>query len=126
MELTITPEDITGVPDDVDVARTVFAYARSIAPCIVSLDPESDDGLQAIAILRGVQAEVTGRGNRQVSSQRIGAAAVTYRDVSSAFTVDDRAGLRALCAPQTGAGGPQGSFPDPSREVARLWPESYS
>ena len=105
-----------------DDALRVLTYARTIAPTLDAL--EGDGRLAALAILRGVAAEVVTRGSRMVESQTIGPARVKYTSVSSAFTADDRAALRALCA-QPFAGMPAGSFPRGSA-VGNVWPEVYT
>ncbi len=119
----LTPADFPFAVGE-DVARRILAVARTIAPCLDSLPDESEEKKTAIAILTAVGAEVVARGSRQVASQRIGPAAVVYRDVGSAFTDDDRSALRGLCAAATRApGDPVGSFPKPSRSLERMWPE---
>lgn len=107
---------------DEDLAREVLVIARSIAPCLSTLSEESEEGKNAIAILKRVFKEVTARGLRSVKSQRIGSAAVEYTSVSSAFDGDPRTALRALCAAASGGGMPRGSFPA-DRPISRLWPE---
>lgn len=122
----IAPQDLTGV--DVTLARRILSVARSIAPCLDSLvDGPGDDDPKpksdAIAILQGVAGEAKARGSRLVGAQRIGPAAVTYRDVSSWFSPDDRDGLRALCAVVSSAGHPVGTFPKATTAFGRIWPE---
>lgn len=117
----ITATDIGG---DEDLARRVLSVARSIAP----IDTVDDYELRkdAIAILRAVAQSGADRGSMLIANQRVGAAAVAYREVSSWFTDDDRAALRNICT--TEAASPQGSvgsFPQPSRLIGRLWPEQY-
>ena len=122
-----SPSDLSGV--DETLARRIIAYARSVAPCLDSLvdgldedaaKPKSD----AIAILLGVAKEVPKAGKTRVKNQRTGQGAVEYFPITSAFSDDDRAALRALCAAVTPAGGlPVGSFPAPSRAVSRMWPD---
>lgn len=114
------PDDLAGV--DESLARRIISVARSIAPCLDSLTGDARD--DAIAILKAVAAEVKSRGSRQVVSQHVGPATVTY-DVGSAFTSDDRAALRDLCSTSPAVGGhPTGSFPK-ERPVGRVWPETY-
>lgn len=118
----ITPTDIGG---DEDRARRVIVHARSIAPCIDSFPDGSEDKKNAVAILKGVLAELPTAGRARVKGQRVGPASVEYFDVASAFSADDRAALRALCGAASRGGLPLGSFPQ-ERPVARLWPESYA
>lgn len=113
----IAAEDITGV--DATLARRVIVHARSIAPCLESLD--GDMKKDAVALLTGVAAEAAARGARHVRAQRIGPASVDYGPASSWFTDDDRRALRALCGAAAG-GLPLGSFPRPGI-IGRLWPE---
>jgi hypothetical protein len=123
----INPSDLTGVEET--LARRVIIYARSIAPCLDSLvDVEGDENPKprsdAIAILVGVAAEVPRPGARRVKRERIGPADAEYFQVSSAFTDDDRAGLRALCSASESTGGlPVGSFPKSARVITSMWPE---
>lgn len=117
--MEMIPDDLSGV--DTDLARRVIAYARSIAPCLDSLDGE--DKNTAIAILKGVAADAQPRGSRLVASQRTADSSVTYRDVGSWFTSDDRAALRAMCTASASGPLPLGSFPQPSRRMHDLFPE---
>lgn len=114
--------DLNGV--DADLARRVIATARSIAPCLQSL-PNGDDRDTAISILKAVAAAVPTGGNGRVKGQRIGPAGVDYFDIRTAFSDDDRAGLRALCISASSASTPIGSFPRPTTTVQRMWPERY-
>lgn len=113
----IAPDEIS---DDESVAVRVLAHARTIAPRLHDLD--GNDRYEAIAILSGIAEEVAGRGSRDVESEGVGSARVKWRAVSSAFWPDDRATLIRLAGPLAVAG-PEGSFPRPSREISRLWPE---
>lgn len=120
--MAMKPADLDGI--DEALARRVLAVARTIAPCLDSFADDSEEKATAVAILVAVAGEVRARGSRQVASQRIGPAAVSYRDVGSAFTDDDRSALRGLCAAtQASAGLPVGSFPRPARSLERMWPE---
>jgi len=117
----ITPTDIPGVEED--VARRIIVAARSIAPCIDSLDGEPKK--DAIAILRGVAAEAPATGSRRVRSQRIGSASVDYWNADT-WMPEDRSALRSLCAAVPAGGMPVGSFPL-TRPIERIWPEgNYS
>jgi len=118
----ITPSDLGG---DADAARRVIVYARTIAPCLDSLEdgvgeadpkPRSD----AIAILKGVASDVRQRG---VKKQHSGSSGVEYVVDGSSFSAEDRASLRSLCGAVTTGGLPVGSFPLPSRVVTRLFLE---
>lgn len=117
----ISPSDIS---TDEDLAREVLAEARSIAPCVLSLDEQqqSEEWKTAVSILKRVCADVQVRGSRMVKSQRIGPAAVDYAEVVSAFAGSPTRGLRALCGTTGGGGLPLGSFPS-ERPIGRLWPE---
>lgn len=117
----ITPDRIS---TDEDLAREVLAEARSIAPCIFSLDETSEEWMTAVAILKRVCADVAARGSRMVRSQRIGSASVDYAIVRSAFDGSPSRGLRALCGAGAGGALPRGSFPK-ERPISRLWPETY-
>jgi hypothetical protein len=121
MVMPIKPEDIGGDPD---ASRRIIVLARSIAPCIDFFADGSEAKKDAIAILKGVLAEVMDRGARTVRSQAVGTARVTY-EVGSAFTDDDRDSLRALCGSSSSRGDtPAGSFPK-ERPIGRVWPEAY-
>ena len=120
----IKPTDIGG---DEDLARRVILHARTIAPCIDTLEDVADDDApkpksDAIAILKAAAAVGAARGSHLVKSQRLNAAAVEYSDVSSWFSAEDRAALRHLCGASS-AGHPIGDFPAPARAISRIWPE---
>ncbi|WP_454301102.1 hypothetical protein [Salana multivorans] len=117
--MAILPTDLPGV--DNTVARRVIAVARSIAPCIDSLDGEPKQ--DAIAILLGVASEVPEPGTRHFRSQSRNGTSVTMADYQGAFTVEDRSALRALCGAASAAavGAPVGSFP-PSTITKCIWP----
>lgn len=115
----IQPSDLEGVPET--TARRVLATARSIAPCIATI--EGEPRLDAIAILQALAADGISRGSRHVRSQRVGPAGVEYRDVGSWFSEDDKSALRALCSITGSPRDPSGSFPAASRTVSELWPE---
>lgn len=106
---------------DEDTAWRIIAVARSIAPCIDTV--EGDALSQVIAILKGVAGEVKERGSRHIGSQSVPGAAVRYVDVPSCFFADDRAALRSLCSASNDPGGPIGSFPR-AGIVDRLFPEN--
>ena len=115
----ITPGDLPGMEDA--AARRLIAAARSIAPCIDTL--EGDLRATAVAILQGVAAEVPAPGTGRVRSQSRNGTSVTWADYGSAFGKDDRDALRALCgaAAAAFAGAPVGSFPR-STIAHRIWP----
>jgi hypothetical protein len=118
----ILPTDLA--PASEDLARRIIVLARSIAPCLDTLEDEVGDETpkpksEAIAILKGVAADVRMRG---VKAQRSGSSSVEYIVNGSSFSADDRASLRSLCTTST-AGLPLGSFPNPSPAVMRLFPE---
>lgn len=123
----LKPTDLGG---DEDVARRVISTARSIAPCIDSLEdgPGDDDPKpksEATSILKAIATEITGRGSRQIAAQGMGPANVKY-NVGSFFSDDDRGALRALCSAATPLPrDPIGSFPAPSRAIHNMWPEHY-
>lgn len=121
----IQPSDITGV--DATVARRLIAVARSIAPCLDTLVDGGEGELQpkadAIAIIKGVAADVTARGARSIKSQSVTTSRVEYVVGADSFTAEDKAALRALCS--TAAGGPVGSFPT-ERPFAKVWPEQVT
>jgi hypothetical protein len=109
------------ISTDEDLARRILVRARSIAPCLNSLDYLDDRRLDAIAILKGVIAEVPPPGARRVKSRGRNGTSISYNDVGGAFSDDDIAGLRSLCEAAT-AGLPIGSFPV-AQAFGREWPE---
>jgi len=115
----IIPSDLPGLEDD--AARRLIVVARSIAPCIDTLTGE--DQKNAIAILRGVAAELPSPGTGRVRSQSRNGTSVTWGDYHSAFGKDDRSALQALCAGSSIAlaGSPVGSFPR-STIACGIWP----
>jgi hypothetical protein len=116
-----TYTDLPGI--DEALARRVIAVARSIAPCLDSLEGEAKQ--DAIAILGSLASEARVRGPRGVKAQRTASSSVDYSSVDTWFSEDDRGALRALCAAATAAattGGPIGQFPKPGI-VAKMWPE---
>lgn len=112
--------DPTDIPNaDEALARRVIATARVIAPCLDSLEGRAR--LDALAILGAVAAEMPAPGSARERSQRLGDVSVTYWG-QSAWTEQDKAALRALCADSTNVGMPRGVFPPPGG-IARIWPE---
>jgi hypothetical protein len=110
---------------DEDLAREVLIVGLDIAPCLSGLADDSEEQLNALAVLRRVYKEIAGRGARFVKSQSSGSSSVTYTDVQSAFAGQPTRALRALCgAAQAPGGHSVGSFPT-ERPVSRIWPETY-
>ena len=116
----LSPVFLDGVVDD-DTAWRIIAMARSIAPCIDTV--EGDALSQVIAILKGVAKEFVERGSRHIGSQSVPGASVRYVDVKSCFFPDDRDALRSLCSAGADTGGPIGEFPR-AGIVDRLFPEN--
>jgi len=114
----IKPEEISA---DDDLARRILVRARSIAPCLASIPDDDDRKKDAIAILKGVVAEVPAPGARRVRSRGRNGTSISYSDLGAAFSDDDMASLRSLCevAP---VGLPVGSFPE-ARPIEREWAE---
>ncbi|SDR70430.1 hypothetical protein [Microbacterium paraoxydans] len=121
--MTITHADIGG---DENTARRVLVLARSIAPCIDAFPDDSEQKLDAIAVLSAVVAELPAPGDRRTKSLSRNGTSITFADIESAFDSDARASLRALCDAQ-GASVPSGSLPAGSfpteRAFERVWPE---
>lgn len=105
---------------DEDLGRRILVRARAIAPCLDSLAGEARK--DAIAILKGVVDELPATGYARAKSLSRDGTSLTFSDIGSAFTADDIAGLRALCAAAAPGGLPIGSFPD-SRIASKVWPE---
>lgn len=116
--MAITPDEIS---TDDDLARRVLVRARSIAPCIDSFADGSESKKDAIAILKGVIAEIPSAGSRRVRSKSRNGTSISYIDIGGAFSSDDVSGLRSLCS-AVPAGGPVGSFPA-ARAFEGIWPE---
>lgn len=118
--MTITHEDL-GV--DEDLGRRIMVRARIIAPCIDSFPDDSQSKKDAIAILKGVIAELPDTGSRRARSLSRNGTAMTF-DIGAAFTDEDRSDLASLCgaAPAPLPGLPMGSFPAGSR-LDKVWPE---
>ena len=119
--MPITPTDLGG---DENTARRVLVLARDIAPCIDSFPDESEDKLNAIAVLKGVLAELPAPGSRRTRAMSRNGTSMSFADIQSAFDDDARRSLRALCSAARAAtpGIPLGSFPS-DRPFARVWPE---
>lgn len=118
--MTITHNDL-GV--DEDLGRRIMVRARIIAPCIDSFPDDSPAKKDAIAILKGVIAELPETGARRARSLSRNGTSMTF-DIGSAFSDEDRSDLASLCAVASAPlpGLPLGSFPARSR-VDKVWPE---
>jgi hypothetical protein len=106
---------------DEDLARRILVRARSIAPGIDLIPDDDDRKLDAIAILKGVIAEIPAPGAGRVKSRGRNGTTISYNDPRGAFTDDDMASLRSLVAALP-AGLPIGSFPE-ARAFGREWAE---
>lgn len=111
--------------NDEDLAREVLVIAHDIAPCLTSLEPESEAEKNALAVIRRVYGDALARGSRMVKGQRIGSASIDYADIASAFEGQPTRALRAICSARKASGAPRGSFPT-ERPLQRLWPEHYA
>lgn len=116
--VVITHSDVSS---DEELGRRVLAYARTIAPCLGSLDPDTEQGKDAIALLKGVAKAVPDGDMSRVRSMSRNGTSMSF-DVASAFSTDDRAALRHLCAGSGAGVGPIGSFPK-GGHVSKVWPE---
>ncbi|NLP82592.1 hypothetical protein HF576_01900 [Microbacterium sp. CFH 90308] len=119
--MAITPADLGG---DEDLARRILVRARAVAPCITTFELDSDEGKDALAILKGVVARATIVGTGAVASQGRNGTTISFRDIRSSFAQEDLTGLRSLCGVDEAAapGLPRGSFPK-DRPLAKVWPE---
>tara|TARA_B100000378_G_scaffold181442_1_gene146740 strand:- start:15 stop:377 length:363 start_codon:yes stop_codon:yes gene_type:complete len=120
--MPITHDDLG---TDEDLGRRVLVRARIIAPCLDTLDPASEAGKNAIAILKGVIAELPAPGEGRVRSMSRNGTSISMQAVASAFEGDATVSLRSLCASLARGGLPVGSFPS-ERPIGRLWPETYT
>ncbi|PPF18271.1 hypothetical protein C5B92_07080 [Rathayibacter sp. AY1A4] len=111
----------SNVSSDEDLGRRVLAYARTIAPCLGTLDGETEQGKDAIALLKSIAKSVPDPEMSRVRSMNRNGTSMSF-DVASAFSSDDRAALRYLCSGSAAAVGPIGSFPK-GGHVAKVWPE---
>lgn len=110
------------ISTDEDLGRRVLVRARIIAPCLDSLDAETEAGKDAIAILKGVIAELPAAGSRRTRSLSRNGTSMSFEAIDAAFDSDSRASLRSLCGLTSAPGLPRGSFPVES-PLARVWPE---
>lgn len=122
--MAITHDDLGG---DEDTARRVLVRARAIAPCISSFVKDSEEWKDALAILRGVIAELPDSGQARMKSlSRNGTSITLDTAIRSAFDGDATTNLRSLCDAQAASvpsgSLPVGSFPK-ARAFERVWPE---
>lgn len=117
--MPITPGDLGG---DDDTARRVLIQARTIAPCIDSFDAGSEDGKNAIAVLKGVLAELPAPGSARTTSMSRNGTSMSFSQIRSAFDGDPTTQLRALCGAATSRDHSVASFPV-TRVFERVWPE---
>jgi len=116
--MTITSGDL-GV--DETLARRILVTTRRIAPCVLTLTGDARE--DAIAILKGVIAELPESGTRRTRSMSRNGTSISYETIETAFTSEARADLRSLCEaapPEPGLA--QASFPSDAL-FQRLWPE---
>lgn len=118
----ITPDDLD--PIDEDLARRVLIRARAIAPGILTVAAESELKKDAVAILKAVARRAGEVGSGAVSSKGRNGTTISFRDIKSAFALDDINGLRDIFAgPEVARHGlPRGSFPI-ARPLEHVWPE---
>ncbi|CAN7241805.1 hypothetical protein LJR045_000982 [Microbacterium sp. LjRoot45] len=112
----------TAISTDEDLARRVLVRARSIAPCIDNFIANTEPYKDAVAILKGVIAELPDPGARRAKSLSRDGTSITFADIESAFDADAITSLRSLCTQAAAPGTPLGSFPERSA-IANLWPE---
>lgn len=117
--MAISHSDITS---DEDLGRRVLVRASIIAPCLGGLDPESEPGKNAIAVLKGVIAELPAVGSRRTRGVSRNGTSMTFAAIDAAFDDDARLSLRALCGQTAPTGLPRGSFPK-ARPLGRIWRE---
>lgn len=117
--MAIRPEDIG---TDEDTARRVLVQARTIAPCIDSFEQGSEDQKNAIAVLKGVIAELPAPGSGRTTQMSRNGTSMSFAQIRSAFEGDPTVQLRALCGGGPTAGHSAGSFPKRS-VLEHVWPE---
>ena len=111
------------IGSDEDLAREILIVARGIAPCISIFEEDSEEGRDAVAVLRRVYKTLAARGSQMVKSQRVGSASVEYADIESAFSGQPARALRSLCSASAERGAhSQADFPA-DRPISRVWPE---
>ncbi|MDR6142041.1 hypothetical protein QE375_001595 [Microbacterium foliorum] len=117
--MSITHGDISS---DESLGRRVLVRARIIAPCLDSLDKDSEAGKDAIAILKGVIAEIPAAGSRRTRSLSRNGTSMSVDVIDAAFDSDSRLSLQSLCDQGNPTGLPRGRFPK-DRPLGRVWPE---
>lgn len=117
--MPITHSDIT---TDENLGRRVLVRAGIIAPCLSTLDAESEEGKNAIAILKGVIAELPAPGARHTRALSRNGTSMSFAAIDAAFDADARLSLQSLCGQLSPSGLPRGSFPT-ERPLRRVWPE---
>lgn len=118
--MAITPNDIGGTED---TAWRVITLALSIAPCLDHLPDNSTERKKALALLRGVIAELPKPGQARLRSRSRNGTSATVAGVESAFDRDTRDALRSLCgAAVTERGHAQAAFPSPT--LGSIYPEN--
>lgn len=121
--MPITHSDIS---TDEDLGRRVLVRAGIIAPCLATLDPETEAGKNAIAILKGVIAELPAAGSRRTRALSRNGTSMSFAAIDAAFDADARLSLQAICGVATGGALPAGHFPK-ARPLRGIWPdEEYS
>jgi hypothetical protein len=115
----IQPQEIS---TDEDLARRILVRARFLAPGIDAIPHGDERRLDALAILKGVIAEVPAPGSRRVKGRGRNGTSVSYFDVTDAFSEVDISNLRSLVSAAPSEGLAIGSFPD-ARPIDRQWPE---
>lgn len=117
--MPITHGDISS---DEDLGRRVLVRARIIAPCLDNIESASEAGKDAIAILKGVIAELPAAGSRRTRALSRNGTSMSFAAIDAAFDSDSRLALQSLCGGVDAPGLPVGSFPK-DRPLARVWPE---
>ncbi|WP_374978100.1 hypothetical protein ACEYYH_10490 [Microbacterium trichothecenolyticum] len=116
----VGPNQIPGITEF--KARRILQIARTFVPCLDSLTGE--EKANAIAILQAAALELPEPGSRRVRSQSRNGTSRSLDAYESAFTLEDRAALRALCGSAPATPTPVGSFPE-ERPLSGVWPERY-
>ena len=117
--MPITHGDIS---TDEDLGRRVLVRARIIAPCLDTLEADTEAGKDAIAILKGVIAELPAAGARRTRALSRNGTSMSFAAIDAAFDTDARLSLQALCGDNSTPELPRGSFPK-ARPLAGVWPE---
>ena len=110
------------ISTDEDLGRRVLVRAGVIAPCLATLDPETEAGKNAIAILKGVIAELPAAGSRRTRALSRNGTSMSFAAIDAAFDADARLSLQAICGVATGGALPAGHFPK-ARPLRGIWPE---